>query len=126
MKLEGCLPQMHRAWLFTHNEKDGCQLTSRADMESAAPARDVENVAVKPDVEDAMYIWSGRVSGERAAAPDIASDALLGGLVYGLAGGWSLNETFCLANYTEATATTAIGCLTARSSMVLWRNRRNA
>ena len=133
MKLEDYLPWLRRAWLFTPNEKEARQLTGCADVESAALAlaRHVENVVVKLGAEGAMYVQNGRahrVPGEKVAAVDStgAGDAFLGGLVYGLASGWDMEEAVCLANYTGATATTAIGCLTARPSMALWRNRRNA
>lgn len=131
MRLEDYLPWLRRAWLFTPNEKEACQLTGCADVESAARVLDryVEQVVVKLGAAGAMYVQNGRVhrvAGEKALAVDStgAGDAFLGGLVYGLVSGWDMERAVRLANYTGATATTAIGCLTARPSLEQWQNRR--
>ncbi len=111
-------------YLFSPNNKEAQKLTGATDTESALRklAEYVEQPIVKMD-KDGSLVWK---HGEAVWVPPIefspidstgAGDAFLGGVAYGLLQGWDIVRCVQMGNYTGGKATTAIGCLTARSSL---------
>lgn len=126
LSLENYGDLLKHVYAFSPNEKEALKLTGCAGAEEALKVLSgyVTVPIVKLGSEGALY-WD-RDRGEQIHVPPFpvhavdatgAGDAFLGGLAHGLDQGWDLHRCVLLANYCGGKATTAPGCLTARSTL---------
>lgn len=124
LNIEDLKDILRYVYLFTPNDKEAMKLTDTSTPETALErlADFVEQPIVKLGKYGALVWYNGKIVHVCAAdfvAVDStgAGDAFLGGVVYGLSQGWDILECVRLGNYTGGNATTAVGCLTARSTL---------
>lgn len=122
--LEDMKAILKHVYLFSPNSKEAMKITGAASPRDALEklAGYVEQPIVKLG-KDGALVWHEQQAVHVPAADFTpvdatgAGDAFLGGVAYGLTQGWDIVRCVELGNYTGGTATTALGCLTARCTL---------
>lgn len=124
MDIASLRPVLEHVYLFTPNSKEAMKLTGAESPESALRqlAKYVKYPVVKLGKDGALVLQDDAVLHLPSAAFHAvdatgAGDAFLGGVSYGLLQGWNIVDCVELGNFTGGTATTAIGCLTAKCTL---------
>ncbi len=124
LSLDALIPVLRSVAVFSPNEKEALKMTCTARAEDALKilSRVVRHPIIKLGARGAL-LWQDGGAVHIPPAPFIsvdttgAGDAFLGGVAYGMSRNWSMPQCVRFGNYTGGKATTAIGCLTARSSL---------
>lgn len=128
LNLDTLRPLLQSVTVFSPNEKEALKITGAECVEDALEllVGAVERPIVKLGAKGAL-VWRDGKPVRVPPTPFVgmdstgAGDAFLGGVAYGMSQNWDFEECVRFGNYTGGKATTAVGCLTARSSLTEYR-----